>query len=259
MTFFKRNWLLTLFVIAVLGISGYFFFQSQKGPDVNDIPIVKPKPPAGKTAQGGHFHDDGTWHDAPHPTPLETPQDPVDISVLVQTPKSIWKQAYQKARAKAKAEGRYLTADDIVVDAVPSEAELQAMSDEELGKLYIDSTKKMKSLFPEVNKHSSALVDFRSELFRDAKNLEERERIYKENRDKIDPLREARDAINYEFYVHSVTASRVSVEQQRRSPPSTFYHVDPETLREVKKRVEETDIMDIYRQIEKDILEGGKE
>ena len=261
--FLRKNWLpLTVFLVAIASIVLYVL---QTQPEKDPIVIIKPvdvdKPttqaPVGDTSQGGHFHDDGTWHDKPHPTPLETPQ--VDIQALVQTPKSVWKQAYQKARAKAKAEGRYLTASDIVADAVPSEAELQAMSDEELGKLYIDSREKMKALYPEVKKREREYANFNAELFRDAKSLEEREWIYKENRDKIDPLREAYRAIDYEFQVHSVTASRVTVERQRRTPPSTFYHVDPETLREVRKMVEETDIMDVYRQIENDILEGGKE
>ena len=251
--FIRKNWLpLSVFLIAIVMV-GLYVLQTrpEKGPikiyKTTEVEKPKEKAPVGDTSQGGHFHDDGTWHDAPHPTPLETPQDPVDISALVQTPKSVWKQAYQKAKAKAKAEGRYSTIEDVVADAVPSEAELQAMSDEDLSKLHTESFEKMKSLFPEVKKSGDALVAL--------EKAGERHRIY----DLDDPVREARDAINYEFHVHSITASRVTVEQQRRSPPSTHYITDPEAFREVTKMLEETDVMDIYRQIENDISEGGKE
>lgn len=32
--------------------------------------------PVGDTTQGGHFHEDGTWHGEPHETPVETPAAP---------------------------------------------------------------------------------------------------------------------------------------------------------------------------------------
>ena len=79
----KRHWLLILFVIAVLSISGYFFYQSQQVADLNipgatgETPVSPPaqppaKAPADDTAQGGHFHEDGTFHAQPHDTPSTT-------------------------------------------------------------------------------------------------------------------------------------------------------------------------------------------
>ena len=87
MTFFKRNWGLTLFVIAVLGINGYFLYLSQQPPQLSGAPAppvpktseppAQPKPAVGDTSQGGHWHGD-EWHADPHDTPapaqMETPQ-----------------------------------------------------------------------------------------------------------------------------------------------------------------------------------------
>ena len=79
MTFLKKHWQLTLFVIAVLSISGYFFYQSQQEPDlkITDIDVITPDPPTtkapvGDTSQGGHWHGD-EWHAEPHES-VETAQ-----------------------------------------------------------------------------------------------------------------------------------------------------------------------------------------
>ena len=82
MTFFKRNWLLTLFVIAALGISGYFLYLSQQPPQINGAPTpsvpktseppAQPKPVVGDTSQGGHWHGD-EWHAEPHETSVKPP------------------------------------------------------------------------------------------------------------------------------------------------------------------------------------------
>ena len=46
-------------------------------------PTETAPPPVGETSQGGHFHEDGTWHAEPHETPslaeVDTPK-PVQVS-----------------------------------------------------------------------------------------------------------------------------------------------------------------------------------
>ena len=78
MTFLKKHWGLTLFVITVLGISGYLLYLSQQLPKLNEAPAppasqageppAQPKPPVGDTSQGGHWYGD-EWHAEPHETP----------------------------------------------------------------------------------------------------------------------------------------------------------------------------------------------
>lgn len=77
MIFLKQHWQLTVFVIAVLGISGYLFYQSQQESDLNitgvDVKTSDPtteKVPVGDTSQGGHWHGD-EWHAEPHDTPAQ--------------------------------------------------------------------------------------------------------------------------------------------------------------------------------------------
>lgn len=77
MNFLKKHWQLTLFVIAVLSISGYLFYQSQQSIDLNirGTKVKTPetpteKAPVGDTSQGGHWHGD-EWHAEPHPEPVQ--------------------------------------------------------------------------------------------------------------------------------------------------------------------------------------------
>ena len=89
----KKHWQLTLFIIAVLSLSGYFFYQSQQEPDLNitgaevktpETPTAKA--PVGDTSQGGHWHGD-EWHAEPHdthktPSPVvSAPQPPAQTAV----------------------------------------------------------------------------------------------------------------------------------------------------------------------------------
>ena len=71
--FIRKYWLpLTVFIVAIGGVGLYYL---QTHPPKPPILIVKPvepieKPtaeaPVGDTSQGGHFHEDGTWHGETH-------------------------------------------------------------------------------------------------------------------------------------------------------------------------------------------------
>ena len=78
--FLRKNWLpLSVLLIAIVAVSLYFL---QTRPPKEPILIVKPvefekqqpqptakAPVAAETSQG-HFHEDGTWHEGPHETPV---------------------------------------------------------------------------------------------------------------------------------------------------------------------------------------------
>lgn len=71
--FIRKNWLpLSVFLIAIVMV-GLYVLQT-RSPEKAPIKIYKttevekPKAevPVGDTSQGGHFHEDGTWHAQPH-------------------------------------------------------------------------------------------------------------------------------------------------------------------------------------------------
>ena len=73
--FIRKYWLpLTVFIVAIVSVSLYWL---QTRPPKAPIAIIKPveveqpkaEAPVGKTPQGGHVHEDGTFHAKPHETP----------------------------------------------------------------------------------------------------------------------------------------------------------------------------------------------
>ena len=71
--YIRKNWFpLTVFIVAIVGV-GFYYLQT-RSPEKDPIMIIKPveveKPKAevneGDTSQGGHFHEDGTWHPGSH-------------------------------------------------------------------------------------------------------------------------------------------------------------------------------------------------
>lgn len=70
----RKHWLgLTVFIVAIVGIGLYLL--SIRFPPKDPVVIIKPVEPlpksevkaaVGDTSQGGHFHEDGTWHGEPH-------------------------------------------------------------------------------------------------------------------------------------------------------------------------------------------------
>ena len=72
--FLRKNWLpLSVFIVAIVAVGLYLLTtQTPKDPIINKTTEVeKPQAeaPVGDTSQGGHFHEDGTWHAGPHETP----------------------------------------------------------------------------------------------------------------------------------------------------------------------------------------------
>lgn len=80
--FGRKYWIpLSVLLIAIAAV-GLYILQTR--PPEDPILIVKPvefekrqpqpaaKAPVGDTSQGGHFHEDGTWHGEPH-APIELP------------------------------------------------------------------------------------------------------------------------------------------------------------------------------------------
>lgn len=74
--YIRKNWFpLTVFIVAIVGV-GLYYLQT-RSPEKDPIMIIKPveveKPKAevneGDTSQGGHFHEDGTWHPGTHADP----------------------------------------------------------------------------------------------------------------------------------------------------------------------------------------------
>ena len=103
MTFLKKYWQLTLFIIAVLSLSGYFFYQSQQEPDLNitgaevktpETPTAKA--PVGDTSQGGHWHGD-EWHAESHT--LLTEDDSTPPAVAQETSSEDSNAMLSKSRA----------------------------------------------------------------------------------------------------------------------------------------------------------------
>ena len=75
MKLLQNNWIFTLLALMIFVIGGYLLYQSQQSPELNvkggdvktpQTPQETPKVPGGDTSQGGHFHDDGTFHAQTH-------------------------------------------------------------------------------------------------------------------------------------------------------------------------------------------------
>ena len=74
--FIRKNWLpLSVFLIAIVMV-GLYVLQTR----TEKVPIkiykttevekpTQPQAPVGDTSQGGHFHEDSTWHAGPHADP----------------------------------------------------------------------------------------------------------------------------------------------------------------------------------------------
>ena len=94
--FFRKYWVpLTVFLVLIVGVSVYYL---QTRPPKEPIVIYKTteveKPtteaPVEETQQGGHFHEDGTWHEGAHeahqnpasPSPVQIPEGITDPDVL---------------------------------------------------------------------------------------------------------------------------------------------------------------------------------
>lgn len=84
--FFRKHWFfLTVLIVAICGVSVYLL-QTQKPKEPILIikavePLEKPTAEAPVTetpTQGGHFHDDGTFHDEPHTEQKMSPQENTD-------------------------------------------------------------------------------------------------------------------------------------------------------------------------------------
>ena len=105
--FIRKYWVpLTVFLVLIVGVSVYYLqTRPPKEPIViyktTPVEVEKPTTEAEKddASQGGHFHEDGTWHEGPHET-HETPngtiptQPPVAASrdytpTVVQIPEGI--------------------------------------------------------------------------------------------------------------------------------------------------------------------------
>ena len=85
--FFRKYWVpLTVFFVLIVGVSVYYLqTQTPKDPIViyKTTEVEKPttKAPVKETQQGGHFHEDGTWHEGAHeahqnpaaPSPVQIP------------------------------------------------------------------------------------------------------------------------------------------------------------------------------------------
>ena len=101
---------LAIFIFSVVGSLFYMHYENQKGAEYdaetqdriaqwnvkqNQQPTAEA--PVGDTSQGGHFHEDGTWHRIPHPPP--PPGEPLQ--------KATQKQFYARFGLKPPPEGLY--------------------------------------------------------------------------------------------------------------------------------------------------------
>lgn len=93
--FLRKYWTsLSVFLLLIVGI-GLYLLATQPPKELVKIykavePIEKPtppttaEPPVGDTSQDGHFHADGTWHEAEVPPTTEVSQpQPQDISTRI--------------------------------------------------------------------------------------------------------------------------------------------------------------------------------
>ena len=144
--FLRKNWLpLSVFIVAIVAVGLYLLTtQTPKDPIINKTTEVeKPQAevPVGDTSQGGHFHEDGTWHAGPHETPradegqirspsqLPNASSEVGSAVVPQrspTPS----EAYQALREKYPGQTQNPTPfEDVPVDLWDFEATKKAFQD----------------------------------------------------------------------------------------------------------------------------------
>ena len=208
--FLRRYWIpLAVFIVAIAGVG--FYLLATRFPLKEPIEIykaVKPieKPtqqpttaqvPVGDTAQRGHFHADGTWHERPH--------EPVDRPVLPPL------QAQETPQfVKPVSDAQDVTIADRVRASgdVPDREELEAMSDEQLSELIDESYEKTRELAPKMNNAMSEWAKVVGDLTRHAKIREENDVILTENAHLVQPLLEKMESAAWEYQVHSVTGNR---------------------------------------------------
>ena len=92
---------LAFFILSVVGGTLYILHVEKQGAEelaTDEDPVKQPtekqqqptaKAPVGDTLQGGHFHEDGTWHGEPHApvaesSPVET-ETPTDVATPTRT------------------------------------------------------------------------------------------------------------------------------------------------------------------------------
>lgn len=208
--FLRKYWLpMTVFIVALVGVSLYYL---QTRPPKDPVLIVKPvefeKPtkqpraevPIGDTSQGGHFHEDGTWHGEPHETPVDRPVlPPLEAQEI---PKFV----------KPVSDSQDVTVSEQVAASgdVPDRAELEAMSDEQLRELMDESLEKLQALAPEMYEKMREWAKVEGDLTRHAKTPAEHDEILAENAHLVQPLREAKKSAVWEFLIYQQTSHRAS-------------------------------------------------
>lgn len=113
---FSNRLFIGVFVVLICAVVGIYFLRT----DLPDKPIVIVKPveplpksevkaPVGETSQGGHFHADGTWHEAPVEQPNEISESLAEFKPRVE--KEVAELAAAKtAREQNEALMRYMEA-----------------------------------------------------------------------------------------------------------------------------------------------------
>ena len=210
--FIRKYWMpLSVFIVAIVGVGLYLLAtQPPKAPIViykAVEPIEKPtaEVPEGETSQGGHFHEDGTWHGEPHAEGDRPVLPPLQAQ---ETPKFV----------KPVPDAQDVTITDRVIASgdVPDREAFEAMSDEQLSELMDASYKKARELSPEASKRMDKWANVHAELTRHANTRAETDAILTEHADRIKPLREAMESAAYEYLVHSTTFNRASKILQAR-------------------------------------------
>ena len=206
-----------------------------------------------QSAEGGHYHSDGTYHvgshesETPSATPPTTPQPtqsreavnvaqvrpPVpDVAAATpsqqpspQTPASTptsETDRLQVLRDIRKTLPSHATVADIVAasDFVPSKDEVAVMTDEVLIVLAENGMEKAKAIEGEMQESMDAWFKIIDELTSDENTFAENQRILAEHSDRVKPLRDKMDATRYEYYIHEVTARRALGEVSQRTNKS---------------------------------------
>ena len=96
--FIRKYWLPLSVLVVMICAVGLYYLQTQ--PPKEPIVIIKPveplpksevKVPEGDTSQGGHVHEDGTWHEGPHEAEAPVEQPPTaQVSEPVEKPAYIY-------------------------------------------------------------------------------------------------------------------------------------------------------------------------
>ena len=228
--FLRKYWLpMTVFIVALVGVSLYYL---QTRPPKDPVLIVKPvefeKPtkqpraevPIGDTSQGGHFHEDGTWHGEPHETPVDRPVlPPLEAQEI---PKFV----------KPVSDSQDVTIADRVIasGAVPDRAAFEAMTNEQLSELVDESYEKAHAIAPEMYEKMREWAKVEGDLTRHAKTPAEHDEILAENAHLVQPLADAMDTLRYEHAFHQIMGNRASKVSQARFFIAAPGFVDQESL-----------------------------